>query len=226
MKLGRPIIAWAICALFSISSVHAAPMTYNVSSTDVVNCSGAPHGFWTNQLQLGGGSCDQYYNYQEGSTLAVDTMAGEAVLDATAVNPYGVTAVINFTWENLVPYSDWTGVVKNGGGGNPADWLYFASGSGSASFFYAGSLLGTIAMEIMPNTALQLGLGANDKDGAYGASSWLKPLVYSKTRVGKHWDFNMNLSAASVPAGGSVITMLLALFALGALRRRNLRSAA
>jgi hypothetical protein len=51
---------------------------------------------------------------------------------------------------------------------------------------------------------LQIGTGANDKNLAFGASTWVD--VFSdqgrqnKLFGNKHWDLNMNLTAVPVPA--------------------------
>ena len=199
---------------------YAAITSYDVTSQGKINCSGSPHGLWTNQLRLGSGNCRQYYDYQQGSKLVVDTTSETAVLTATAVNPDGIEARISFTWDNIVAFADWTGVVKNGGNGNPSDWLYFSSGSGAVDFFRNGSKIGTAALAIMPNTALQLGLGANDKTNTFGASSWLKQEYVGRGDAnGRHWDFNMDLTA-SVPEPDSAALLLLGLAGLLVHRKR------
>ncbi len=220
MNLRKLLGIVAVCtAVLGFAGVQAAPMVYEVSSTGKLNCPGSPHGLWTNKLELGGGSCAQYYDYQAGSTLTVDTTAGTAVLNATAENPAGITAVINFAWDNLVPAASWTGMVKNGGGGNPADWLYFGSGTGSVTFFSGGSLLGTVALTIVPDTALQIGWGANDKTSEFGASSWLRTPSQYYRHFGTHWDFNMDLAA--VPEPSTLALLMLGMASLVLRRRMN-----
>ena len=123
------VFATAAITFFSNSAL-AGVTTYEVSSTGKINCTGSPHGFWSNSMRPGG-SCGAYYDYQPGSTLTVDTDAGTAVLQATAINPHGYKVTIDFTWTNLTDAAGWTGVVKNGGGGDPSTWQYFGTGAGT-----------------------------------------------------------------------------------------------
>ena len=70
---------------------------------------------------------------------------------------------------------------------------------------------------------LQIGIGANDKNLAFGASTWVD--VFSdqgrqnKLFGNKHWNLNMNHTAVPVPAAvwlfGSALTGLMGL------RRKN-----
>ena len=210
-----------VMATLWAGSSLAAITTYDVSSTGKINCSGSPHGLWTANLHLGNQGCAAYYDYQAGSTLVVDTDAGTAVLNATAINPGGIRAEISFTWTNLTDADDWSGVVKNVGGGDPSTWLFFAAGTGSVDFFNGMNNIGSAALGIMPNTALQVGLGANDKTYTDGASSWLT-YVYqgerASTATARHWDFNMDLTAR-VPEPGTAALILLGIGSL-ALRRK------
>ena len=224
MKYIRSI--FLIMATLWASSSFAAITTYDVSSTGKINCANSPHGLWTANLYLGNQGCAAYYDYQAGSTLVVDTDAGTAVLNATAINPGGIRAEISFTWTNLTAAADWTGAVKNVGGGDPSSWLYFAAGTGNVDFFNGNTQIGSADLGIMPNTAVQVGLGANDKTYTDGASSWLtydyqgKRAKYATAR---HWDFNMDLTA-QVPEPTTAALLLLGMGSL-ALRRKMRTSA-
>ena len=71
----------------------AAVITYKVTDTPVVNCTGSPHGLWTNSA-IGGGTCSGYFSLQPGSTFSIDTVAGTGAFDAVAINPQGLSALI------------------------------------------------------------------------------------------------------------------------------------
>ncbi len=212
-----------IAAAFLTQQASAAIMTYEVHSTDKVDCGGASHGFWSGSMQRGG-SCGAYYDFQPGSTLTVDTDKGKAVLMGTAINPRGFAVAIKFTWKKLTNFDNWSGMVKNGGGGDPSDWLFFAKGKGKIKFYRPnGKKFGKAKVKVVEGTGLQLGYGANDKTTAFGASSWItykfKPKRGRKTsdRFGSHWDFNMNLK--KVPEPGSMAILAIGLSGLVLQRR-------
>ena len=221
LKKYMAAIALSLVTLLG-TNAYAAITVYDVTSTGKINCSGSPHGLWTNKLKPGGGSCGSYFDYQAGSTLTVDTTAGTAVLQATAINPDGHKAVINFTWTNLTDAAGWAGMVKNGGGGDPSTWLYFGQGTGSVDFFSPShDKWGMASLMVVPNTALQLGWGANDKTSAFGGSSYSGRGVDGRTnsKWGGHWDFNMDL-AARVPEPGTIALLAAGLIGLTLKRRQ------
>ena len=219
-------IAVVTASLFSLQA-HAGVSTYEVTSTGKINCSGSPHGFWSNSMAPGG-SCGAYYDYQPGSTLTVDDTAGTAVLTATAINPHGHKVDISFSWSGMTDASGWAGMVKNGGNGDPSTWQYFSQGSGTVNFYSpTDNLTGSATVQMVPNTALQLGFGANDKTQEFGASSWITYAYQSAltktapttSQWGHHWDFNMELKA--VPEPSTVALMAIGLVGLGLKRRQQ-----
>ena len=61
--------------------------------------------------------------------------------------------------------------------------------------------------------AMQVGIGANDKTGAFGASAWL-----GTSSPANHWDLNMTLREVSAP--GTLGLMLVGVMGLVVVRRR------
>lgn len=202
-------------------SVNAlADVVYSVSSTSALNCSANPgeHGLWTNS-DVPGGACSNYFDFDSGSTLTLfnsdsDTSNWTAVLDATATNPQNLVADILLTFSN---FSDDHSAfdVKNGGGASSAeiaDWLFFRDVSGAIDI--GGVPYGI--NDLSGNTGLQIGVGANDKTIAFGASAWLLGTFNSS-----HWDINIDLEVADVPEPGLLTLLGLGLLGLGSLRRRR-----
>ena len=203
-----------LLAVFIVSGPVQADVVYNVFSTAQVNCSpDGDHGLWTNNT-VSGGTCPNYFDIQSGSTLTVynsdaNTSNWTAVLDATALNNAGVLATINLTFSN---YSDDHTAfdVKNGGG---------ASASQIASWEFFRDIAGTIALtgystyiinDLAGNTGLQIGMGANDKTSAFGASAWILGNFPSS-----HWDINVELEVAAVPEPGMLLLLGLGLLIIG-----------
>lgn len=96
MKYGRKLsVSLGLLIATAAGTTQASSVTYAVSSTSKVNCSNSPHGLWANQYQVGGGGCQQYYDFQKGSTLVVDESTGTALLKATGKNPAGVVGTVD-----------------------------------------------------------------------------------------------------------------------------------
>ena len=182
----------ALLMLMATSS-GAATVTsvWSVSDTAQVDCGGSPHGLWTNTLNVGGSTCNDYYSFGAGSTLT-EYDDGTASLVATATNPDGYVADINITFGK---YSDTHSPVKTGGGPKLTSWYYYESITSGVitinSVDYTVNLLN-------PPDVFQVGDGANDKTSAFGASTWLT--VSGGSYTGDHWDLNMDLTPVPVPA--------------------------
>ena len=170
------LAAYVLCGLF-VSSANAStlgPMTspgdYGVTS---VETDGTPHAFWLVDF-AGTNNADDYWQFQPATgTFSWDgtnaTLTGTIFQNTDTANTLQVS--VDFLYRSEGAGDE---APKNGGGGVPADWDYFD--------FVAGSITGSIDgfdvaldLSIRPNGELpgQLGLGANDKDGGLGFSSWI-----------------------------------------------------
>ncbi len=196
-----PLTLLLLATMFGSSAF--ADTIYNVTSTGLLNCGpSGHHGLWTNN-DIGGGSCSNYFDFQAGSTLTIhdsdaDSANWTATLAATALNPYSVLAALDLTFSSYT--DDHTAVDTSKTGGSGAYNINNLSGS----------------------TALQIGMGANDKTHTFGASAWLN----SPDMSSGHWDINMDLSLASVPEPGLIGLLGLGLLTMGISNRRRRQLAA
>ncbi len=190
-------LAIAVVALgYSFSAVAISiANVWTISSTSEINCGASPHGLWTNSLNAGASACNDYFNFDAGSTLT-ENGDGTAVINATATNPDGITADIDISFG---AYTTVHADVKTAGGPQLTSWYYYETiTSGNIA------ILG-VDYDITlhnPNLVLQIGFGANDKTGAFGASVWMDADDGLATGgyTGGHWDLNMDLAAVPVPA--------------------------
>lgn len=211
----------AVAAFLFMGAASSNAITYEVTDS-VYNCSGSPHGLWTNK-DFSGSKCANFFSIS--GLLKVDTSSENAedwfaVLDAKATNPDGKDADINIT------FSDWTGEHKykreNGAAYNPDNVDFFQD------------ILGTIVIDDVTydidgfagGYAFQYGMGANAKNpGVFGASAWVQSCTDDNYIPGTqcmnshHWDLNLNLS--QVPLPGALILFGSALFGMGAIRRKR-----
>ncbi|MEM9742107.1 MAG: hypothetical protein AAF918_05430 [Pseudomonadota bacterium] len=190
--------------------------SYNVSSTGKVDCttasgSDAPHGLWTNRYQVGAGSvhggCGQYFNFSDDSTLDVD--GSKARLSATATNPYGVTADIDFVFRKPLGLADWEktgGKVKGADLGDESKWTFYELGKGRINVTQKHSIgnidikvVDHFRLDLKDDTAFQFGVGANDKTGAMGASGWLDINLWARTTLVYKWDKVVGGWASVIP---------------------------
>ncbi len=235
MKFTLNILATLTIASMSIMALPAqATIVYDVSSTSVVNCSGAPHGLWTNG-DIGGGTCSNYFDIQAGSTFTIfnddaDSANWYAELDATAKNPQNVLANIFLSLTGFVEtYSTYK---KEGGAAyNPL------TDTPDIDFFT--SVLGTITINSLiydidgfvsdseGDYAFQYGLGGNAKSASeFGGSAWIKSCTDNVVVQGtscmtsSHWD--LNLKFTEVPEPTTLTLLGLGLIGLGFSRRKKL----
>ena len=220
-----PLTLLLLATMFGSSAF--ADTIYNVTSTGLLNCGpSGHHGLWTNN-DIGGGSCSNYFDFQAGSTLTIhdsdaDSANWTATLAATALNPYSVLAALDLTFSSYT--DDHTAVDTSKTGGSPtaadiAAWIFFSDVAGTISV--AGSGAYNIN-NLSGSTALQIGMGANDKTHTFGASAWLN----SPDMSSGHWDINMDLSLASVPEPGLIGLLGLGLLTMGISNRRRRQLAA
>ncbi|MEM1152797.1 MAG: PEP-CTERM sorting domain-containing protein [Pseudomonadota bacterium] len=236
----------AIASLCSLASTlsYAIPSDYDglwhASDTSVNNSGCKPngtHGFWSGSFSTEG-SCSNYYSINDGSTLLIDSMNDLAVFEGTATNIGGITATIAITFDN---YSDspnpLTRETKEVGGSydpntDTPNWdffqailsgsIMFSDGYGDFEVLLVGQNTASVPSADKP--VLQVGVGANDKDGAFGASTWLHAFDSNGNKQSGHWDLNLDLEfksddSSTVPAPGTLALFGIALLGLFGARR-------
>ncbi len=175
----------------------AASVTQKWAVTDA-QTNGDDHGLWTNGL--GGSENEKRHSFNSGSMLT-EYDNGTAHLVATATNRFGRDAEISVWFDDRQET-----YTKNKTGGGPVldSWYYYANIQENSTImidsvtYYLGMVM------LGQGPVLQIGTGANDKNLAFGGSTWVD--VFSdqarqnKLFGNKHWDLNMNLTAVPVPA--------------------------
>lgn len=196
----RLFLAFAATITIGFSSAAQAGSVYGVSDTAEVNCTtrgnDAPHGLWTNRYRPGYGGCRQYFSFQEDSSLTVT--GDSAALSATAINPAGAVANIEFTFEKPTSAADFAssgGTVKTGGGTDTSGWSLYQVGSGNIDITtertwgkWTYRVIDQFSLDLANRTAFQFGLGANDKTGALGASAWLDIETWTRNTIVLRFD--------------------------------------
>ena len=185
--------------LLATTQFAAAGIIAKYAVTDAVNT----HGLWTGNVLYNG---DQGFNL-ENDVFLTQFDDGTATLQGTASDS-GVIWNIDLLLSTYSTTPD--GSTKNGGGSPVADWEFYFDVAGTIS-----NNFGDVVNVSRVGPAFQMGTGANDKTGDYGASVWL-----DVGQPGNHWDINMDLAAVAVPGPASLARFGLGLLALGVSRRR------
>jgi hypothetical protein len=166
------------------------------------------HGLWTNNIKFNN---DKYFNFDDDLFLT-EYSDGTAHLYGHASDS-GVSWLIDIVWDGFNVTPD--GSIKAGGGQLLPSWeFYYNIVSGSISTQDAGGYFANVS-RIGP--ALQMGIGANDKTGDFGASAWLDVNGGGKP---SHWDLNMNLASVDVPEPSLFGLILVGLIGMGLIRKQ------
>ena len=201
----KKLITATLVILFSIQ-VQAGIVEYSVSDA-AGNCGDAgtlgSHGLWTNSLYDTDVSCPtssadpgNYFSMTAGS-LFVDTDAGFGFLGMSAVNSIGSVASIAIDLSGLI--DPWTGPVKNPFGADVSAWDVFSVIDGLITIVDADSTVTTYAVSGHGAMGFQIGMGANDKNTGFGASTWLDVSGYGPG----HWDINLNITPVPAPTSNT-----------------------
>jgi len=217
--------AAAALVLFGLQGASAA-VVYNISSTGVTNCTNAPHGLWTNGMQLPtSGNCNQYYDIAPGTVFTFNNPGASSgwtgSITGTAVNPSNVTATINLQLTDFRDDLSGTGqTCKQEGGApyDPATMDFFLNMDGIISIDGTDYAVDSIA----GGHAFQWGIGANAKSPTeFGGSVWLNMAGVTSG----HWDLNLVFGAPTendnIPEPGMLALFGLGLAAVGFTARRK-----
>ena len=203
---------------------HADILNYSVSNATGGSC---PHGLWTNNT-FTSNSCNKKYAFQDGTMFSVDTDAGTGTFTGTAINQLGEVATLDLTLSGLLDSLDGTGFDYKAGGGpyDPSVQDYFTSAMGTI-------MIGGATYTLNPsdpfagNTVFQFGVGANDKTGDFGGSSWINMLDPHNNALA-HWDINFDLThkpGTPVPAPAGLLLFGLGLAGAWGARRARRKTA-
>ncbi|WP_425398118.1 hypothetical protein [Aeoliella sp.] len=214
----RYLLSVIVVGCCLVQTSEASIKVWSVTST-AVNAYGpgptpAPHGLWTNDF-MGGTGYLNYFDIQPGTTLT-QYMDGTAKLSGTAKNlaDTPVTATLDLTLGGFQTALANPSQYKAGGGPyDPTNQDFYSTLSGTITF---DDGKGTVTIQsVIPGTFFQMGLGANDKNGDFGASAWIIPEYSNGTPFpnSRHWDLNLNLSP--VPEASSIFAWTMVLGGIG-----------
>ena len=193
-------VASILCACLLGMTANASTQNPGIYNADSVDTRGNLHTLWLPGL-FGDGS--KFWQFVDGNGVLEVTDMG-ATLDAVAQQNHG-TRQVRIQLD----------LAKTTQGGSikcytticdTSDWDFFSYISGKITGVSAD--LAGLALDLtMRGPAVQLGNGANDKDGGFGASSWFNVAVsadntFSGPLHTRHGDVNLQLSAVPVPAAG------------------------
>lgn len=166
------------------------------------------HGLWTNKMFFNN---DRFFNFDDDLFLT-EYSDGTVHLYGHASDS-NVSWLIDIVWDGFNQDPD--GGIKDGGGQLLASWdFYHNVVSGTISTLDAGGYIANLG-RVGP--ALQIGFGANDKTGDFGASAWFDVNGGGKAT---HWDLNMDLKLVEVPEPSLFGLLLVGLIGVGVARRR------
>ena len=190
----------------------AASVTQQWAVTDGQQ-NGDDHGLWTNGL--GASENEKRHSFNSGSMLT-EYDDGTAHLMATATNRFGRTAAISVWFDDR---KDTYAINKTGGGPVLNGWYYYANIKADSTVIIDSVTYYLAMVNLGAGPLLQIGTGANDKNLAFGASTWVDLFSDHKLYGQGHWDLNMNLTAVPVPA--AVWLFGSAMMGFIGLRRKN-----
>ena len=196
------LFSFALLSLFPSESLLAQATV--VQECDLFPYDSTDHAFWMYQLP---GDPTRDYVFTTKGTLTIYSDSS-AQITGTIVNQGDPNRQweVDFWLINQRDYTDWINLgrmLKNGGGASAPDqmdWLFWELDS-SRSFFYGvpgthydGDTLQFYHNPVNFTYGFQLGIGANDKNGAFGLSGWF---YYDGAYSGKG-DINVIVECDSV----------------------------
>lgn len=206
--------------LTSLAFAASSQATMVVATYDVTDAT-SRHGLWTNNVYYDAtGEVDpedgaRFFQFQAGTQLTQFDDGTAQLTGSAAANGVNWTLNIMFSDYSLSP----DGSVKDGGcpsgGCDLSDWEFYHSVEGIISTVFGGDAYEVAVTRTGP--AMQMGTGANDKNGAFGASTWLTPTLPTQTSAG-HWDLNMNLAEVPEPELLGLLSLALLMMVV---RRRT-----
>lgn len=208
-------------AATAAGALYAAPASASTIDYDVTNYGPSgpcTHGLYTNRSDRG---CAKRYEFQDGTTFSQDLDAGTATFTGTAINLNGKTATLDLTLGGFKDALNGEDYKAGGLPYNPSTMDFYTTASGTITI--DGKVFTLANDPFAGDTTFQFGVGANDKNSAFGGSAWLNLLDPSGWSI-PHWDINFNLSerpGTPVPAPGGMALFGLALAGLWLRQRRR-----